>query len=217
MLTRADLIIAAQAAAARYADGQPPPVAKDGWVGRRFEIRIPFGCEGPQSPVSAAQAFYEFDPEHHTVRLVARPADWTTLPMIATLKDVEAVEGFWIPRPWSRSERCPPPREAPLPATPTPAAGQTLGLAQLFGANESRIGRRDGRAYEQVVKLDDGETPADGYRLLLSGRVAAFPGGQWVRCWAESPDHRPLCLYAVQLDRVAFEAADGATLGEWPQ
>lgn len=220
-LGRAELLEDANLVAAAYAaDGGAAPQRKDALAGRTFSIRIPFGCEGPQVRPGSAQAFYEFDPEKRTIRLVARPGDWTTLPAIQELQaaDVEAVEGFWIPHPWSYAERCPKPREKPVPAAPTPAAAQSLGLAQLFETGGSRIERRGARPYEHVIRLGDDEQPplAAGYRLVLEGRFATFPSGRVARCWSESADHRPVCLYAVQFGRIAFETEDGGRqIAEW--
>jgi hypothetical protein len=56
---------------------------------------------------------------------------------------------------------------------------------------------------------------AGGYRLALEGRFAAFPDGRAVRCWSESPDHHPICAFAVTLTRVAFERADRELIAEW--
>jgi hypothetical protein len=221
-LNRTELIKEANAIAAAYAAGaQRPLQGKDPLAGRRFEIRIPFGCDGPQPRGGSAQAFYEFNPDNRTVRLVARPATWTTLPLVQNLPKrgkIEAVEGFWIPHPWSYAEACPPPRDQPVPASPTPAAAQTLGLAQLFEAGGSRVLRRGDRPYETLVKLSkDDEPPVwRGYQMRLEGRFATYPDGRVARCWSESNDHQPVCLYAVQFDRVAFESAvDGKVLAEW--
>lgn len=221
VLNRSELLKEAGAIAAAYAgDGDAPAEGKDPLAGRRFEIRIPFGCEGPQAGPGAAQTFYEFDPEKRTVRLVARPAVWTTLPMIQELEaaDIEAVEGFWVPHPWSYAEACPKRSEKPVPAAPTPPAAQTLGLARLFEAGGSRVQRRGERPFEHVMKLreDERRPLAEGYRLVLAGRVSSFPTGRVARCWSESPDHRPVCLYAVEFDRVAFESGkDGRLIAEW--
>jgi len=219
---RRELIASANALSAAYAaDGAGAAGATESPAGRKFMLRIPFGCEGPQVRPGGSQAYYEFDPEKRTVRLLARPAIWTTLPVVqetVTPDRLEAVEGFWIPQPWSPTERCPPPRDKPVPASPTPPAAETLGLARLFEPGASRIGRRGERAYEHVVKLDDGEPLplAQGYRLVLEGRLAAFPDGRVAHCWNESAAHRPVCLYAVEFDRVAFETGDESRLlAEW--
>jgi len=220
-LNRAELVTAANTAAADYASGGAPPPASAAMVGRRFSIRIPFGCEGPRVVASSAQASVEYDAARKTVTLAAQPAILTTLPLIQQLKDaskVEDAEGFWIPRPWSLSEACPPRRDIPAPATPTPPAAPTLGLVQLFEAGGSRVLRRDGRPYQHVRKVDQQEPTllSHTYSLLLEGRIVGYGDGQAIHCWAESPDHRPLCLYAVAFDHVAFEDAEsGKVLAEW--
>jgi hypothetical protein len=220
-LTRSDLIARASEATAAYAAGVPLPAPKDPMVGRRFSLRIPFGCLGPQAGAGLSQAYYEYDPVKKTIRLVARPGIWTTFPLMQDLnkaEEIEAVEGFWVPRPWSHSEGCAPNRNGPIPVTPTPAAAQTLGLARIFDKDGSRVLRRDGRAYEFVRKVDEGDQSpmAHSYRLVLEGRMEGYGDGRAVRCWSESADHRPVCFYAIAFERVAFEDADsGAMLAEW--
>ena len=55
-----------------------------------------------------------------------------------------------------------------------------------------------------------------GYRVVLEGRFASFPDGRAIRCRAASIDQRPVCIAAVQLDRVAFEdGSSGTVLSEW--
>lgn len=219
---RADLLRDAEAVASIYA-GDPigSAAAATSLAKRRFVLRIPFGCRGPQSASSAAQAFYEYDAKTRTVRLVARPTTWGTTPLLLQTEPpdkIEAVEGFWLPRPWSQSEVCPRLLDVPVPAFPTAPTSQSLGLARLFTSEDSRAGRRQGRPYEHTVRLgpEDNSPFAMGYRLVLEGRFTNFPDGRVAHCWAESPDHRPICLYAVEFDRVAFEAGDtGRQLAEW--
>lgn len=245
-LTRSEILARVATVASSAAAGVAPPAASEPIINRPFRIRIPFGCEGPAASPAGRQAHVEFDAARRTLKLVARPAIWTDLPMIRQLPvaaEVEAVEGFWIPRPWTDSEACPPRREvetaAPVtpvtPASPAKAAApaaapaaaeavapppppETVGLARLFTAGGSRVFRRDGRPYSFVRKVPEGETgaPAQGYRLVLEGRVTGYPDGRAVRCRSDSPDRRPVCLVAVEFDRVAFEdGATGAVLAEW--
>lgn len=217
-LTRTELIQAAEA----RAQGEPAadPGAKDPLADRRFRLAIPFGCLGPQIGAGASQAYYEVDAERRTLRLVARPVALAQHPVIAGLPDpneIEAAEGFWIPRPWARSETCPPRQERPAPATPTPPSPPTLGLAMLFETGSSRLKRRGERPYELVRKVPEDEPlPLDqSFRLVLEGRLKAYPSGGVLRCTAESPDHRPVCLYSITLERVAFETPEGQQLVEW--
>lgn len=216
---RADLIAASAAAADAYAGGATGG-AKD-LVGRRFVVRLAFGCGGPAADPGPAQAYYQYDPAGPTLRLVARPATWTDLPLVRAASGqapAETVEGFWIPRPWLTRETCPKRRDVAPPATPTPVEAPSLGLAMFHDAGASRVERRSERPYEHVVKLDaGGADQPQSFDLRLEGRIASFADGAAIRCWSESAEHRPTCLFAVELDRVAFEDAKGAVLADWPR
>lgn len=217
-LSRTDLILEAEARAA--ASPGAPSGGRDTLVDRRFSLRIPFGCEGPQIGSGRAQAHYEVDAERRTLKLVARPVDLARHPLVTQspeAKTIEALETFWVPRPWTRTDTCPPRRDRPASATPTPPSPQTLGLATISEVGASRLRRRAERPYELVRKVPDDEPLplSASYSLVLEGRLAAFPTGGAIRCWSESSEHRPVCVYAVALDRVAFETPDGELLAEW--
>ena len=217
-VNRADLVAGAQAAASAYAAGEPAGGAD--LVGRRFRVRLAFGCGGPAPDPGPAQAYYQRDPAAGTIRLVARPAVWTDLPLVRaapTPKATEAVEGFWMPRPWLVSEACPKRREVAPPATPTPVEAPSLGLAIFHAADASRTERRGERPYEHVLKAaSEAGSQDQGFALVLEGRISGFADGAALHCWSESVDHRPVCLYGVDVDRVAFEDAGGAVLADWP-
>lgn len=221
-MDRAGLLEALGDAAAAYAAGTDP-AGQDALVGRQFSIRSAFGCAGPEPrPAEAAGdglARWSRDEARGSIRLTLTPGDWSESALVAGAADGqwEAVEGFWIPRPWMTAEGCPGVQPDPLagPATPSP---QTAGLAAVFEAGGSRLGRRNGRAYSYTVRGEGDAAPArpsDGWRVLMEGRFVAFPDGRAIRCRAAGPDQRPVCVAAVQMDRVAFLSADGETLGEW--
>lgn len=221
-LTRAELLSYADEVSAAFAAGQPlSNELKVAIRGRAFVLRIPFGCDGPQVRTAGEQAYVEYDPGKRTIHLIARPADWSTLPLLQEAPGgdgIEAVEGFWIPHPWRRTEACPPRIERRAPATPTPPAAPTLGLATLFPEGGARTARRGERPYEFTRKVAEGEGEllTHSYHLVLEGRLATFPEGASIRCWSETPAHRPLCLYSVAFERIAFEdAATGEMLAEW--
>ncbi len=219
-LSRADILAALAAASAAYAAGEAPPA--DPLAGRAFAIRLPFGCGGPASAPPEGLAGWSWGSQQKTIKLSLTPADWIKSPLIATPEGEapwEAAEGFWIARPWMTAETCPTAFGSAAPTGTAPASPQTAGLVAVFDAQGSRFGRRNGRAYSFTVR-PSGETPLTlpdrGYRLLLEGRIGAFPDGPAIRCHAEGPDQRPVCVAAVQLDRVAFEdGASGAVLSEW--
>lgn len=223
VLTRNELVQTANSVAMAFADGVPLPTETSPLVGRRFRLALPFGCDGAGGAAIAGPASAQIDPLTRNIKLAARPIDLTSLPLVQRLpeaKTIESVEGFWIPRPWSQLETCPPPRQTPVPATETPPAAQTLGLAQYFEVGGSRTDRRAGRPYELTRKLDraDSAGAERSYALVLEGRIVGYEDGRALRCWSESPDHRPVCLYAVRFDRVAFEdPSDGQVLADWSQ
>ncbi|WP_309627094.1 hypothetical protein [Brevundimonas sp.] len=220
-LDRAGLLQAMDAAASAYAAGRAPEVSL---AGRRFIIREAFGCAGETAPpVETAPgnglATWSWGLQRESLKLVMAPGDWTDSPLLAGGADSwEAAEGFWISRPWLRGDGCPAVGGDPLASGPVAPSPQSVGLAAVFEQDGSRLGRRNGRAYAFTVRGEGEQPPAApvaGYRLVLEGRMAAFADGRAIRCRAASIDQRPVCIGAVQLDRVAFETADGANLSEW--
>jgi hypothetical protein len=149
----------------------------------------------------------------------------------------EAAEGFWVPRPWLLQPGCPvvPPPTAPAqPAeagtaknppseaakakvAPQPVAQQRVGIAQFFSDTDSRTLRRDGRPYEATKVLEIGQAPsAQGYDLVLSGRLKRLPNGRVIRCRVERPDLPPQCIVSASFDRVWIERPDTKeSLAEW--
>lgn len=220
IVSRSDLIAGAAVASSAYAAGEAQSIKAGPQAGRPFAIDIAFGCTGPVTDPGSAQIYYQYDPKKQALRLVARPSTWTDLPLIRAMsasKPTDTVKGFWLPRPWTASEACPPPRDAPPPATPTPIAAPTLGLAMVYGPESSRVDQRGDRPYEFLVKLSKPDAPilSRTFRLKIEGRIASFSDSAAVRCWSESNEHRPVCIYAVDIDRVAFEDNQGAVLTEW--
>lgn len=223
-LTRAALLAATSRAAAAYAAGDRME-GEDPLVGRRFALRVPFGCNGPQ-PTAAESAGdglarWSWGPESQTIQLTLTPGDWLNTALIsgAAGSDWEAVEGFWIPRPWLTAGDCSTVRADPLQSGDGAPSPQTVGLAAVFTKEDSRVGRRNGRAYAFTIR-PTGDTPlaapVGGYRLVLEGRLSSFPDGRAIRCRASSPDQRPVCIAAIRLDRVAFTNADSSILlSEW--
>ena len=212
-LGRGDLISLVAAATDAYAEGRDL-TADEQRAGRRFEIRIPFGCGGP-SKEQLDPLGWSYDEQTETLRLRATPQQWADEPWIETRlegSDIESVEGFWIPRPWTSSEACPRTADA-TPGDPS----NVLGIAHFFDPDSPRRGQRGDRAFESVKKMEpEGLKPGAGFRLLLEGRLAALPKGGTVICHGEATYRRPTCLISAEFDRVAIEnPADGDLLAEW--
>ena len=202
----------AAAASAHTAGNDKQP---DALADRRFSIRLRFGCAGPAPEDSDDSIRWTGAEDSKSIRLRAEPNLISTglAPLTVETLGVEAIEGFWIPRPWLRQEVCPAqPEEASVEG-----AAPTVGLAQYFTADDSRVKRRSGRAYESVVRIaGPEEVPKDGLTLVLEGRFRAWPDGRVVRCWGSGVNGPPSCVASVQLDRAAIERpADNGLLAEW--
>jgi hypothetical protein len=243
-LTRADLIDVAARAADAHARGVAIAPEDSAVVGRRFTLRLPFGCRGPAAADSEAPMRWSYDEEAETLRIWVTPNVWTdAAPVRAAAEgiDYEAAEGFWIERPWLRRGECPvaqqPPaadvaegnettaeassNEAASPVdssetAPAPAR-QTLALVELFEPGSRRAARRNGRPYTVVTKLaPDAIDLSRGLRLVITGRLARLKAGTPVVCGGTIIDERPLCLIGSEIDRVAITDASGErVLGEW--
>lgn len=218
-LDRAGLLRSMESAASDYTAGRP--AEGETLAGRRFVLRQAFGCEDPAPGAGAAAegvGRWSWATDRKTIQVSLAPGDWTDSPLIAGGADSwEAVEGFWLARPWLRSEGCPGVAADPLASGPGEPSPQTMGVAAVYETDSSRLGRRNGRAYSFAVRGDDDRppSPAGGYRLVLEGRLTAFNDGRAIRCHTSRPDQRPVCIAAALVDRVAFEDAGGRLLKEW--
>lgn len=217
-LDRAQLIAAAERAAAAFALGRPAPDENVALAGRRFILSLPFGCGGPAASADEIGEFgWFYDEERGTLRAQATPQIWTEAPWATALAgtgEVEAIEGFWIRRPWIRDAACPArTSEAGDPMLPN----ETVGIARLFAPDSRRATRRNGDPYRLTVKTAAEEAPdARGLRLVVEGRLAADPARQPVACWPRGPDQRPICILIGQFERVAVEMPEGGkALAEW--
>lgn len=219
-LDRAALLQAMDLAASAHTAGHE--VSGPSLAGRRFVVRQAFGCGGAtpspaQANTSEGLPTLTWGEGRKSLKLSLSPGDWAQSAVIAGDAETwEAAEGFWLARPWQRTEDCPAGQKETL--VQDEASPQTMGLAAVFSERGSRTGRRNGRAYEVTLRGEGDQppiVPAQGYRLVLEGRMAAFADGHAIRCRAASSDQRPVCIGAIHLDRVAFEDADGKMLSEW--
>ena len=221
--TRADLIALAAQAADAVASGQAMPQAVADAAGQRFEIRLPFGCQGPTAAGSDAAMRWRYDETAKALRVHVAPVVWSKADLVAaddqsTTDDL--VEGFWIPRPWTASEACPVAQDhsTPIGSDAVTLPGQTLAIAQIFDGNSARQGRRDGKPYETVVRVAPDALRADqGFHLRITGRIADLPGRGPISCRQPAgAEQRPICIVAVTMDDVAIDNPQtGKTLATW--
>lgn len=236
-LDRARLLQAIAEARSAAGLGQDDRSAQRQLDGKRFELRVRFGCI--RDAVTDVGPFnVKFDAEQRTLRLRAAP-NVAGEPWVAERggSEIESVEGFWIPRPWLLTDGCPvseDPQESqgaqaadaaegvvkaehPPASLPVAVGAPRTGIAQLFARSDARTGRRNQRAYEATVTLTGNERPSEqGYTLILSGRLKEVGDGRVIICRSLRPDRPPDCVVSASFDRVRFEAAGGgAVLAEW--
>lgn len=189
VVDRAEMLRTLDAAASAFAAGQPLDSAS--LDGRRFSIRQAFGCAGA-APRGAFRppglASWSWGERNQTIELALQPADWTAELTSGEEDAAEAIEGFWLARPWMRTDGCPtvtapvlvdalevvaptrtaaqkaaPSKAGPsaevAPPPPAPVPRQTAGLASVFAQGGSRVGRRDGRAFTYTVRGENGAPP----------------------------------------------------------
>jgi len=222
ILDRAAILTAINTAASDAAVGRAAPVAADALAGRRFRMRIAFGCPGPApagETIATGVPGWSRSADGKTVRLSFTPADWTGGdPSGPPVEGFESVGGVWISHPWIRTADCPV-AATPATGTSTIAASPTVGLALLRADGASRLGRDDSRAFTHTVRgKGDAPTPdpVAGYRLVLEGRLTPWADGRVIRCVVTRAESRPVCVAGVIIDHLAYEdGATGETLGEW--
>ena len=223
-MDRAAILLAAARAASAAALGQGDDRQQRDLDGKRFEVRLRFGCNpGARTKEDGGRFGVSFDEKDRTLRLRASPDLGIEDEPIAALagEGVEAVEGFWIERPWLLTDGCPvtpqpqpqpdaepeaPKVEKPEAAVPFQPPGPRMGVAQFFTKTDPRTGRRDHRPYEATETLGEGKRPsAEGYNLVLSGRLRAQPLGRVISCHATDVDAPPQCIVSADFDRVWIE------------
>ena len=216
-LDRAGFLDAVAAAASEHTAGTRDRAPGPDLDGRRFAIRIRFGCEGPAAGNSTAAFRWALSEDKRSIAITAKPDLSLADKSLEGISDqtIEAVEGFWIPRPWQTTDACP--AAADSDGEPALAAPQLVGIAQYFTPEDSRVGRRSGRPYVATQKIESPENlPASGLVLLLEGRFEAWPGGQVIRCTGSGRNRRPTCIASAHLDRAAFLNPNGdSVIAEW--
>lgn len=221
--SRADFIELAGQAADALASGQAMPGSVAEAVGRRFELRLPFGCRGPSDVRSDTPMRWRYDELAKALRVHVEPVVWSGAEAATAGADpttADAAEGFWISRPWTTSEECPPVKDsvAPTGSDAVTLPGQTLAVSEFFADGEARLSRRDGKPYEAVIRMSHDRAPyGRGLRLRLAGRIADTKGGGPISCRQPAgSEQRPICIVAVKFDEVAIDDPQaGKTLATW--
>jgi hypothetical protein len=229
-LDRGAILAAVAQAASAHAAGADDSAAQRPLDGRQFEFRIRFGCRGPSNNLPEQWLGWSQDPESGTLRVRAKPTLAGEDPLVKELGGTgfEAVEGFWIPRPWLLQPVCPA-AAAVEPAVPDEVAEEDakvaepvprwprIGIAQFYSETDPRTGRRSMRAYEAVKAMDPGRPiGSQGFDLVLSGRIKALPDRRVIACISTGAQSPPDCIISADFDRVWIQAPGSAdVIAEW--
>lgn len=228
LLDREGLIRAALSAATAAALGQDDTDAQSQLKGRRFELRMRFGCPAVDAEVSDEKAAsdrkaaagpkagsdpkegsgWTYDEEKGVLRARVQAdldADKTEASELFG-GEYEGAVGFTIPHPWMLSAGCPDPRFA--------MGGPAISVVQLFTESDSRVQRPE-PSHEVVTPLKPEEMPSQGLSLVISGRLESLSNGRAIHCSATTG--APSCIISTLIDRVAIEdpARGRVVLGEW--
>lgn len=231
-MDRAALLQAVAQARSAAAAGVDDRQAQQALDGKAFELRIRFGCAGAAlTNAEKPSLSWSFDSKSGVLRVRAAPDLSEDAPVTKGLQGVEAVEGFWLMRPWLLSATCPvkapthgsdvtegKPTTAAEPAPSAPASGAPkVGIAQFFTATDPRTTRRDHRPYQTVKKREPGASVGtQGFDLVLSGRLRMLPQGRVIRCVGSGPDAPPACVVSAQFDHVWIDdAATKERIADW--
>jgi hypothetical protein len=228
-LDRAGLVIAAIRVASAISAGEDDRALQQKLDGRRFEVRMRFGCTAAASETRG----WRFKEDDRSLRLQVTPDLSKEDPAVTGLggDSFESVEGFWLQRPWMLSAACPRPAQSqPQPEPkgdeepaadieqPAPAiAAWRLGVAQFYGEADSRTSRRDQRPYQATKVLDPGQQPSpQGYDFILTGRLRALPDKRVIACLLKKSTQPPDCIVSVHVDGARMERPDTKELlAEW--
>jgi hypothetical protein len=214
-MDRAALLAAVASAASAHAAGE---VDRQNLAGRRFTLKMRFGC-GEEGGSGTGPVSWKYDQADQRLTIRATPdIDAEAVAVDEEEGAIEAVEGFWIAQPWLLTDACvSAAEEGEAPAEAAEPPSPTVGIAQHFTGQDSRVQRRAQRSYEIVRRTEPAIIPpAGGFNLVLEGRLEAWPGGQVIRCRGTGSASAPVCVISAEFDRVAFEnPQNGLTIAQW--
>ena len=219
LLGRADLITAAKLAASAYVESRTADQSVMDLAGRRFELALPFGCNGSASLDDELIEGWRFIAETAILE-IAFPSNFSKFPTSQSAQgELAAVEypftkSFWIKRDWLQQPVCP--KSSDATSRVVEPENPWLAIAEPTRQDVPRSGQRRGAPYRLSKRLPVEEAPdSQGLRLILTGRLTVGEGGP-VLCKSISPDRRPICVILARFESVSVtDSARSSIYGEW--
>lgn len=220
-LNRFALIDAAASAASSYAAGMSADRNVTDMAGRRFELILPFGCEGPTPPKEVELVNgWRYDEESGVLQVtfpssIQHVAEITSEQRASDYGGVRLSKGFWIEREWLRAEICPPSDQT---NSSEALDDPSLAIVELAVNEAPRAESRQGAPYRVSKRLSAEQAPTgQGLRIVIKGRLA-IDGGAPIQCRSAHRNTRPTCFILARFDGVAVTDSSGSNIyGEWTQ
>ncbi len=178
LLGRRDFISLAAKAADASASGEAVPQDVLNAVGRRFDLVLPLGCPAPDNS-SLSGTNWSYDKDRSRLRISIPPVEWKATDWnLDEEAKVEAIEGFWIARPWSSSTGCPPPLLVPASGQPSDARtsaddteeGKSVGKNTPVPANDEGAATTPSAPPVETLAVAQFVTPESTSSIRRAGR-----------------------------------------------
>jgi hypothetical protein len=219
ILDRLALLEATARAASAHAAGKALDADSKDLAGRRFELVLPLGCNGPLPEGGPVENGWRYDLANGVLH-VAFPSN--VMGVSENLIESGRIGGatgelgrsFWIKREWLREAVC------PLDGTQETADligdEPSVAIAEIVEAEAPRSNDGEGRDYRVSKRVDVDQAPdTQGLRIIVSGRLTAEDNGP-IQCLSTHKDRRPSCVILARFDRVALTNASMTQIyGEW--
>lgn len=210
-LDRQGLLIAMIQASSAAILGINDAKQQEALKGRRFEIRMRFGCPGA---TSALDRRWHHDKASDALRVSVRPdidQELESAPAEGAAElPAQHERGFLVPRPTLLSTGCASAEYATVQAT-TPLR---FGIVQRTDPQGARA-RQMLDSYEVTKKIAPESVPTQGLDLVIRGRLEAGGGGP-IRCMPRGGMVE--CLALSTIDLVSIEdPSNGRLIAEWGQ
>lgn len=211
LLDREQLLVTLLEAASAAVIGADDSKAQQALNGRRFEIRMRFGCPSGQP---SADRSWSHNARSGSLKVTVKPDIDREVAGLAPGQPASGgpkarESGFSIPAPTVLANGCP-------TAEYAAAAGFTnlrFGLVQRTGSDVPRS-RQLLDSYEIVKKIAPEEVPAEGLDLIVRGRLETGSDGRAIRCAPRGGTIE--CLASASIGLVTIEdPAKRRLIAEW--